>query len=293
MRPGRDTTKPMMHAASTAAVPTSRPNLGAIIAVAIVTRPAATNAAPKLRCVFRHNSGSASVCLVRMPATQFGFSRGKTFPIMTRAAPNTAGMARMATSFAPSAAASSPACTPRTSVTTPSTMISYVLPKRANWFGLVTVSGALRNMVLANRPPARVGKNRNRSHKASASAGAVYNSSHRGAASADAPAAKGTSRSKSMTTIAGSRGADAIEATMAATMRSGDIHLSVALSIRASRLDPGEKMFHGILEHGRVQLVADGRAIALRGHELGVPEHGEVARHGGPRGCEVLGDFAG
>ena len=52
-------------------------------------------------------------------------------------------------------------------------------------------------------------------------------------------------------------------------------------------------MFDDVLEDAHVELIDDLLSDARGGDELRLAQDGEVARDGGPRGVEVLGDLAG
>src|SRR5437870_2441972 len=56
---------------------------------------------------------------------------------------------------------------------------------------------------------------------------------------------------------------------------------------------PVEDVFHEFLQDGDVELVADAVAVAVGTDEVGVAQHREVARHGGPAARKPLRDFAG
>src|SRR5215216_4006775 len=176
-------------------------------------------------------------------------------------------------------------------MTTPRTIVSYVLLKRSNCLGLVTASGAWRNIRRPTPSPNVVAASRNANHMMSANTGIAERMSHRGAGPDAFMAANGRTPSKRRLTVAGNRPAATTEAAPAAAMRVGGSHLRSTLAIGASGIDPTQEMFDGILEDRGVELVENARAIPLSGHELRIAKDREVPRNGRPRRREVLGNL--
>src|SRR5690349_4376594 len=80
--------------------------------------------------------------------------------------------------------------------------------------------------------------------------------------------------------------------TIASRRMSGAYHLRTFPPSSGRWACPLHDLLEDIVEHGGVELVDDLLAVALGENEPGVAEHAEVARHGRPRGWEMLCDLA-
>src|SRR5262245_37165299 len=69
-------------------------------------------------------------------------------------------------------------------------------------------------------------------------------------------------------------------------------HRFTRLLTPSTRVQPGVEVFDDFLEDAHVELIDDLLADARGSDELRLAQDGEVPRHGGPGGIEVLGDLA-
>ena len=65
------------------------------------------------------------------------------------------------------------------------------------------------------------------------------------------------------------------------------------LCVTRSGSHPRPEVLDDGLEHAGIEFVDNLLTDASRGDEISVTKHAEMARHGGPLGVEVLGDFPG
>jgi hypothetical protein len=63
---------------------------------------------------------------------------------------------------------------------------------------------------------------------------------------------------------------------VAAAMRRRGSHLRATFAIKASGLNPVQKVLDRVLEDGRIELVQDARPVSFRGDEFRVTKHRQV-----------------